>query len=416
MEKLKVGVVGLGGRGYGMMGTLLDMDDIQVVAVCDVYKDRVQKAVEKVETYGNTPKSYSDYRELVKDCDVEVVFVFTAWEAHTKVAIAAMNAGKQTAIEVGGASSIQECWDLVHTSERTGIQCSLLENCCYGRDEMTILNMVKLGLFGELIHCQGGYEHDLRDEIALGHENRHYRFDNYLARDCENYPTHELGPIAKYLDINNGNRMLSLVSMSSKARGLHEWIVENKGADHEHSKLNFNQGDIVTTLIKCANGETITLTLDTTLPRPYSRGGRVQGTKGLWMEDNNSCFFEGTGEGASYAHKWLGFDDYREKYEHPLWKKFRAEGVKGGHDGMDYLSLRSYIESVQNNTTPPMDVYDAASWMAITCLSEQSIAMGSMPVDIPDFTNSKWIKKREVVRSMYCLDEVCNELFDNENN
>lgn len=411
MKKLKAGIVGLGNRGYGMMGTLLDMEDVEVVAVCDVYEDRVQKAIDKVKEYGNEPVGYADYKELVKDANVDAVFVFTAWEAHIKVAIAAMEAGKRAAMEVGGASSLEECWDLVHASERTNIPCSILENCCYGRDELAVLNMVKQGIFGEMIHCKGAYGHDIRDEVGLGIENRHYRYDNYVNRDCENYPTHELGPIAKILNINRGNRMVSLSSMSSKARGMHEWIVAQKGEDHEQAKVEFKQGDVVTTMIKCAGGETIALTLDTTLPRPYSRGGYVQGTKGIWMEDNNSCFFEGHGEGASFAHKWEGFDAYREKYEHPLWKKFLKEGVKGGHDGMDYLVLRGFVESVINGTNPPLDVYDAASWMAITCLSEKSIALGSAAVEIPDFTNSKWIKARPYERSVYCLDEVCEDLF-----
>ena len=200
---------------------------------------------------------------------------------------------KPVGMEVGGAYSLYECWELVRVSEETGVDCMMLENCCYGREEMTILNMIKQGIFGEIVHCQGGYQHDLRSEIAMGIENRHYRFKNYQHRNGQIYPTHEIGPISKYLDINRGNRFLTLTSMSSKAKGLSKWIADNKGTDHEHSKIDYVQGDIVTTMIKCAHGETVLLTHDTSLPRVYSRGGRVQGTKGIWMEDKKSVHIEG---------------------------------------------------------------------------------------------------------------------------
>jgi hypothetical protein len=266
--------------------------------------------------------------------------------------------------------------------------------------------MVKKGLFGELIHCQCGYEHDIRDEVGLGEINRHYRLDNYKNRNGEIYPTHGLGPTAKHLDINRGNRMISLVSMSSKARGMHEWIEANKIRYPEGDPLfqyHFNQGDIATTMIKCAHGETIFLIHDTTLPRPYSRGGRVQGTKGLWMEDNRSVYLENV----SPSHKWESFDKYLETYEHPLWKWFTTEGVRGGHGGMDYLVFRAFIESFDEGKPMPIDVYDGASWMAVTTLSEQSVAMGGAPVCIPDFTNGKWLTFRAKEPTKFSLDGIC---------
>ncbi len=404
---VKLGVVGLGGRGNGLLDTLFCIKNVEIKMICDLYEDRVEKGLEKINS-DETRKAWNctgttNYHEVIANPEVEAVVVFTSWTSHIEIAVATMKAGKRVAMEVGGATSIENCWKLVHTSEDTGVPCMLLENCCYGRYEMAVLNMIKQGVFGEIIHCEGGYEHDLRDEISCGIENRHYRYDHYRFRNGENYPTHELGPIAKHLNINRGNRMLSLVSMASKSRGLHDWIVRNKGEEDPTAQTVFNQGDVVTTMIKCANGETISLRLDTSLPRPYSRGGRVQGTRGIWMEINNSIYLEGV---SPKAHEWEPFDPYFEKYEHPLWVKYQKDGLVGGHDGMDYLVLSAFVESVARQTPPPIDVYDAAAWMCITTLSEQSIALGSAPVAIPDFTDGRWMTREPAQDTIYRLDEI----------
>ncbi len=405
-------IIGLGGRGRGQMKTLLQMPDVKVRVVCDVYKDRIELAQKEAsEIQGFIPDGDTDYRRVVARDDIDAVVVMTSWTTHITICVAAMRAGKRVAMEVGGAASIDECWRLVRTSEETGIPCMLLENCCYNNEEMALLNMVRQGVFGELVHCQGGYEHDLRDEIGNGDIIRHYRQDNFLKRNGELYPTHELGPIAKYLNINRGNRMVSLVAMSSKAAGLKAWLKENR-PDDEITQQPINEGDIVTTLIKCANGETIVLTHDCTSPRPYSRGGRVQGTKGLWMEDNRSIYVEGAkvdpADDSSepiQAHKWAPDAAWMKAYQHPLWKEYEEFGLRGGHGGMDYLVLRAFVESVQNQTAVPIDVYDAAAWMCVTALSEQSIAMGSMPVPVPDFTDGEWIHRKGEVKGRYALDE-----------
>jgi len=265
--------------------------------------------------------------------------------------------------------------------------------------------MVREGLFGELVHVQGGYEHDLRDEIGLGDINRHYRQAHFLNRNAELYPTHELGPIAKYLNLNRGNRMISLISVASKAAGLHAWLQDNRpGTALASSPVH--QGDIVNTIITCANGETILLTHDCTLPRPYSRGGRIQGTKGIWMEDNRSIYIDGRSpvDPSYWTHRWESDAKYMEEFEHPLWKEYEEFGLRGGHGGMDYLVLRAFVESVQNRAEPPIDVYDTASWMCITALSEHSIATGSQSVPIPDFTNGRWLRERPAATGMYSLD------------
>ena len=406
MDSVRVAVVGVSGRGRGLLGLLLGMPDVEVIGVSDLYEDRLARAKQDViEKRGNTPMASTDFRRLLEMKELDAVITPSSWTSHADVCIASMDAGKYAATEVGGATSVEQCWELVRTSERTKKPCMLLENCCYGREELTIFNMVKQGLFGELVHAEGGYQHDLRDEICNGRENRHYRLANYSNRNGEVYPTHELGPIAKCLNINRGNRMLTLTATASKARGLHEWIKNHRGEEYDLFNRQFTMGDVVTTVIKCAHGETITLTHDTSLPRHYSRGNRIEGTKGIWMEDKYAVYLEGV---SPKADVWDSLNNYYEKYEHPLWKWYRTEGVKGGHGGMDYLVLRAYVEAVKAGTQTPIDVYDTAAWMAVTCLSEDSVAMGSMPVAIPDFTNGKWFQREPAVLGKYCLTEVCD--------
>ena len=274
---LKAGVIGLGGRGQDQLYTLHNMKDVQISAVCDVYEDRMQEGMKLAEG----AVGLQDYREMLKMPEIEVVFVFTDWLSHIPIAIDAMKAGKHVAMEVGGAASVEDCWRLVHTAEETGRECMILENCCYGEYEMAALNMIRQGKFGRIMHCEGAYGHDLREEIGYGDLNRHYRQQHFLHRNAELYPTHELGPIAQYLKLGRGNRMTSLCAMASGACGLHEWLQKNR-PDTALAQAQVNEGDIVTTLIACANGETILLSHDCTLPRPYSRRNVVRGTKGCW--------------------------------------------------------------------------------------------------------------------------------------
>lgn len=398
MKELKVGVIGLGARGYDMLHHVIDFP-IKVTAVCDLYEDRVERAADLInEKKGYVPMlKTTDYNELVSSEDVEVVMVFAAWEAHIPAAIAAMKKHKKAvAVEVGGAYSVDQCWELVKTYEETKVPIMMLENCCYGRRELLLLNMVQQGVLGEIVHCDGGYCHDLREEISGGIKNRHYRFRNYKNRNCDNYPTHELGPIARILDINRGNRMISLTSTASKAVGLHEYIKEKHADDEKLMNTVFTQGDVITTVIKCAHGETITLTLDTTLPRYYTRNFCVHGTKGFYDERNDSFAIEGEIPEENewdWKSQWGNADKYAEKYEHPIWKKYLDDGVKEGHGGMDWLLLNDFFTCVAEGNPLPIDVYDMASWMAITPLSEKSVSLGGTAVEIPDFTSGKWHKE-----------------------
>lgn len=414
--KTRLAMIGVSGRGMSQMGLLLAMDDVDIVAVCDLYEDRMQAAADKImQERGTQTKQYADYKEMIRQEELDGVVITSSWDNHIQAAVCAMRYGVYPAMEVGGACSVNECWTLVRASEETGIPCMMLENCCYGREELALLNMVKQGLFGEVVHCEGAYSHDLRAEVSKGEENRHYRLRNYKNRNAELYPTHELGPIAKWLDINRGNRMLTLTATASKARGVNHYAREHQGAGHPNAAAPFNQGDIVTTVIKCAHGETIMLVHDTTLPRPYSRGNVVRGTKGIYMEANASVHIEGlTPDNPNHwdPAAWEPLGNYFEQYDHPVWKEYFKLGVRGGHGGMDYLVLRAYVESLRNGTPPPVDVYDAASWMVITVLSEESIMMGSHPVAIPDFTDGKWLRRDELPAGRYNLDRVCFEAFD----
>ena len=406
MEKFRVGQIGLGGRGMGhLSGIFCERDDVVVTYVCDVYEDRCAAAVKMVEEKnGNTPKSTTNYKEVCESPDVDVVIVTSAWENHIPACVYAMDCGKQVATEVGGAYSIDDCWKLVNTYEKTGIHCMMLENCCYDRNEMMVMKMVREGLFGKIVHCEGGYQHDLRGEVSHGAENRHYRLRNYQNRCCENYPTHELGPIAKILDINRGNRMLKLVSMASGAWGLNAFAEAHDDVDPALRSYPFKQGDVVKTLIQCAHGETICLTLDTTLPRYYNRNFTIRGTKGFFGETENMVYIDG--KCVEFGHdNFNNVAEYRKEWEHPVWKHFEEEGVKGGHGGMDWLVFDAYFSALRDGMVPPIDTYDTAAWMAITPLSEISIANGSMPVDIPDFTRGMWTHRTDKNTGFYALDK-----------
>ena len=410
MRTIKMAVVGLGHRGSWWLGQLLNMEDVEVTAVCDKNEGRMEEGKKKcAEKYGHEVFGSVNWKDVVAYEDSEAVLVTTYWNDHVKVAIGAMKAGKYAAMEVGPAQSMHQCWELVRTSEETGMPCMMLENCCYGREEMTVLNMIKKGLFGELLHCQGGYEHDLREVVnnANIYEREHERAWQYWHRNAELYPTHELGPIMSYLDINRGNRLMTLNAMATKSRGLNKFL-QDRGENPEWADKNYRLGDIVTTTIRTANGETIVLTHDTSSPRPYSRGGRVQGTCGLWMEDLKSVHIEGRSE----PHRWEPMENYWEEFEHPLWKKTKAADFTGGHGGMDWLVMRAFLSAVRNRTQTPIDVYDAATMMAVALLSEESIAQGSATVSIPDFTDGMWLKRDPAVKSIFSLAEVDDSLFE----
>ncbi len=405
MEKIRLGFIGVGGRGKGIAEMLATMPGVEIKSVCDVYGDRVDDTRKSVNAInGDTPKGTTEYREVCEDPEVDAVIITSAWENHIPASVYSMRCGKHTACEVAGAYSIDDCWELIRAYEETSNHCMLLENCCYGRTEMLLLRMIKEGIFGKVVHCEGGYHHDLRDEICYGIKNRHYRLRNYMNRNCENYPTHELGPIAKMLDINRGNRMVTLSSMASGSWGLNEFAKTHDDAPEFLRDYRFVQGDVVKTNIKCAHGEMITLTLDTTLPHHYSRGLVVRGTKASYNEWSDSIFLNEYGEGGN--ERFNNTKQYFEKYEHPVWKNYIENGVTGGHDGFDWLEYLAFFDSIREGQDPPIDTYDMAAWMAITPLSEISIANGGLPVDIPDFTRGQWTYRTDGYTGFYNLNTI----------
>ena len=410
-KTVKIGYIGLGRRGYGMLKRQFSqMDDVEIVMMSDLSEKRLEKARAFLsENTAHKPICTTDYRDIIACPEIDAVVIMTGWSGRPQIAMEAMRAHKYAAIEVGCADTLEECYDVVRTYEETGMPLMMLENCCYGRREMMALNLVKQGLFGELVHCTGGYHHYL-NEIELfkdidEEDIPHYRLAHYRDKNRENYPTHEFGPISKVLSINRGNRVTRLSSFASKAVGIKAYAAEHLGADSPYATADYRQGDIVNTILTTENGETVLLTLDTTVPRAYySRNFSVRGTKGMSTEEGHVVYLAGMPEEIRDNEK-----EMFEKYDHPLHAEYVKKGVKAGHGGMDWLVCRAFIESVKNGTDTPIDVYDTATWLAIGPLSEQSIQNGGAPVEFPDFTNGKWQNREPVTECKYCLDKICTD-------
>lgn len=406
-QKLNIGLIGCGARGQSHLDELCKRADVQVVALADPDAEWAITQSQKILAQYQKPKAkvfsngQQDYLNLLAEKNIDAVIISTPWEWHIPQGIAALEAGKKVGMEVSGAINIQECWDIVKTVEKTGTPLMFLENVCYRRDVMAAMNMAKKGLFGELLHVQGGYQHDLR-AVKLndgkspygrgvefgeqGFSESKWRTLHSVKRNGELYPTHGLGPIAMMTDINRGNRLISLSSIATKARGLHKYIADQAGLDHPNAKVNFKLGDVVTTLLTCENGETMMLSHDTSSPRPYSLNFRVQGTNGLWMDDLNQLHIEGK----TKPHQWESADNWFKEYDHPLWVKYATSAAESGHGGMDFFVLNAFVECCKNNEEFPLDVYDLATWSVITPLSEQSVAEGGTRKEIPDFTQGRY--------------------------
>jgi len=410
-SKVKLGFIGTGLRGQSHLALALRRSDVDVVAICDIDERMLKMADAIIQKSGKAkPKVFTGdnyaYRKLLEMKDLDGIIIATPWEWHTPMILDSLAAGiKYVGTEVILGITLQEHWDVVKAAEQHKANVMMLENVCYRRDVMSVLNMVRQGVFGEIIHLQGGYQHDLRgvklnDGMTAygsgaefgekGFSEAHWRTDHSVHRNGDLYPTHGVGPVAMMIDINRGNRFLSLCSFASKSRGLHNYIVKKGGPDHPNARVQFNLGDVVTTNIKCANGETILLQHDTSLPRPYSLGFRVQGTNGLWMDVNHGIYVEGV----SKNEQWDAAQQWYDKYDHPLWQRWSKETEGAGHGGMDFFVLHAFVESIKRGQPTPMDVYDAAAWSAIVPLSESSIEAGNERVEFPDFTGGQWMYRK----------------------
>ena len=413
-EKLKVGIIGVGLRGQNHLDLVLRRKDVEVVAICDIDERMLKMSKDIITKSGKTmPEIYTGdpyaWRKMLDKKGIEAIIIATPWEWHKPMIIESVESGiKYVGSEVCIGITLQDHWDVVQAAEKHKAHVMMLENVCYRRDVMAVLNMVRQGMFGEIIHLQGGYQHDLRevkfnngiDPYGKGVEfgekgfsEARWRTNHSVHRNGDLYPTHGIGPVAHYVNINRGNRFINLSSFSTKSRGLHNHIVKKGGENHPNAKVNFKLGDVVTTSISCANGETVLLQHDTNLPRPYSLGFRVQGTEGIWMDVNKSLYIEGK---TAKAHQWEDQKAWLDKYDHPLWKKYGSDAEGAGHGGMDFFVVHTFIESAKRKMPTQMDVYDAAAWSAITPLSEQSIELGNEKVAFPDFTGGQWMYRKPV--------------------
>jgi predicted dehydrogenase len=392
-KSVRLGIIGTGARGNGLLGNLLQFQGVDVRAVCDLLPDRAQNAAQRVEQHsGRRPEVYvgseTVWEKLLARADLDAVIIATPWDWHGRMAAAAMRAGKYPGVEVPAAITLQECWDLVRTSEKTGIPCMMLENVCYFQRVLSLLRMVREGVFGDILHCEAGYQHDCRFLMFDSQGKLTWRGRHSATMNGNLYPTHAVGPVAQWMNINRGDRFVSLVSMSTPAHGLKRYAAEKLGPNHELARRDYAQGDINTTLLKTANGLTVTLYYNILSPRPYDLILRLQGDKGIYLDTNNSISLEQAGKA---SEQWEPFEPYQQKYAHPLWQALASEAAKSaGHEGAEYLMFHDFLKSVRRRGPAPQNVYDAATWSAVVPLSIESVAHGGKPIDFPDFTHGQW--------------------------
>jgi predicted dehydrogenase len=412
-KKARLAFIGVGMRGAGLLKETVAQGLSEIVAVSDINETAIGNAKQIIKEYGLKEPDYylkeNDFEKIVTRDDVDGVIIATPWKWHLPISVASLKAGKHTGCEVLAGLTVPEIWELVNVQEKNGAPYMMLENVCYRRDVMAVLNMARKNLFGEITYAECGYQHDLREVIfndgvhnmmGLGVEfgekginEARWRTQNYIGRNGDLYPTHGIGPISNMLDITRGNQFAQLVSMASPANSLHQYIVDKGGANHPNAKVKFKCGDVVTTLIKCVNGEVIKMTFDTSSPRPYSLGFRIQGSEGIWTDDVQGIYLQ---KQAPKPHEYEPVQKFINEYDHPYWKKHGLKAESSGHGGMDYFIIREFVDCVANKKPFLMDVYDAAAWSALSPLSEKSIAKNSQPILIPDFTRGKWKKRKPV--------------------
>ena len=394
---LRIGFVGVGARGTALLELLLKLGGVQVPAIADIDENNLRRAQAAVEKHGQPrPEGYSrgttDFQRLCGRNDLDLVLTATPWQWHTPVAVAAMKAGKHAATEIPAAVTVEECWELVETAEKTGRHCAMLENECYARNNLLVFNLIRSGLLGEPMFAEAGYMHDLR---SAQFEATPWLLEESKRRNGNLYPTHPVGPIAWWMDITRGDNFTFLVSMSSKSGGLHEYAAKKFGAGDARSQAQFALGDVNTTLLRTEQGRSVSLYFETSTPRPKEQLIGIQGNKGVYSGMEDKIFIDGRSnkaEGPNWLHNpaWEEMAAYRETYEHRLWKAHGAQAQGTAHGGTDYMVAWRFLKSFREGKAPDIDVYDAATWSAIAPLSEKSVAARSRPVDVPDFTRGKW--------------------------
>ena len=401
-DNVRLGVIGTGGRGNALIDNFSAMPEVRIAALCDKDRDKALRTQAKLERAGKLPVApglYTDgehaFEAMVKRDDLDLVVVATPWIWHTPMALAAMKAGKHVAVEVPAARTLEECWQLVDTSEATRRHCIQLENCCYGENELMVLNMVRAGLFGELTHGAGAYNHDLRSLLFSDQGEGLWRRFEHLNRNGNLYPTHGLGPVAHYMNINRGDRFEYMVSMSSLVASLPAYRKEHLAANDPKQKEIYHEGDLNISLIRTNKGRVITLEHNTSSPQPYDRINLIAGAKGIFRDYPPRVYLDGDPK-----EDFGPLDPYKAKYEHTYWKETGELARKlGGHGGMDFVMAYRLAKCMREGKPPDIDVYDAAAWSAPGPLSEASVAKGSAPVQFPDFTRGKWREERPVLEN-----------------
>lgn len=405
IDTVRIAIIGLGMRGIGAVHRFSFIEEARIVALSDVVPESVDRAQKTLAEMGRPAATgYVEpdaWKEICQRTDVDLVYICTHWDLHTPMALFAMEHGKHVALEVPAALTIEECWQLVNTAERTRRHMMMLENCNYDFFEMATLNMAQQGLFGEIVHAEGAYIHDLRsmlfaEEGERGHYWDMWRLKHNAVKSGNLYPTHGIGAIAHALNIHRGDRMEYLVSISSNQFGLTEYAKDKFGEESDYAKGEYKRGDMNTTIIKTAKGKTIMLQHDVTSPRPYSRIHMLSGTKGFAQK------WPRTGIALEpNSHHFLPDEEFQallKEYEHPIVKEVGEKAKQvGGHGGMDFIMDYRLIYCLHHGLPLDQDVYDAAEWSAIVELSQISTANNGMPVQVPDFTRGAW-QELETVR------------------
>lgn len=397
LERVRVGFIGMGARGPTHLAHCLVLEGVEVVAVCDTHIPSAEKGRKMCTDAGKpAPVLYTngpdDYKRMLQRDDIDVVYISTPWEDHTRMAIDTMRSGKHALVEVPLAYTVEDLWAIVDVAEETQRHCMMLENVNYGREELLVLHMCRLGLFGELLHGEAAYIHDLRWQMKeIEHGTGSWRTYHYTKRNGNLYPTHGLGPVAHYMNINRGDRLDFMTSVSSPARARAEYARAEFPAGHERRSLKFVCGDINTTICKTVKGKTLMIQWDEQLPRPYTRHNLIQGSRGVWAGFPGRVVIEGQTESTESWVQGSALGEWYEKYDHPLWKKLAEEAVRnGGHGGMDFIMNWRIMTCLRNGEPLDQDVYDGAIWSVIGPLSEWSIANRGQSIDVPDFTRGEW--------------------------
>ncbi|MCL1146752.1 Gfo/Idh/MocA family oxidoreductase [Shewanella marinintestina] len=396
MATVRVGFIGVGQRGSGHVKHFCHLEGVEIKAICDTDESVLDKSIEFVQAQGlPRPGRYTDnehaYKKLLSRDDIDIVIISTPWEWHAPMAIDTMESGKHAFVEVPLALTVEECWQIIDTAERTRKNCMMMENVNYGRDELMVLNMVRQGVFGELLHGEAAYIHELRWQMKeIDRKTGSWRTGWHAKRNGNLYPTHGLGPVSQYMNINRGDRFDYLTSMSSPALGRALYAEREFPSEHQRNQLNYINGDMNTSLIKTVNGRSIMVQHDTTTPRPYSRHNLIQGTNGVFAGFPNRIAIEQGG--SSNFHKWdMDMENWYAKYDHPLWLQMGKEAERnGGHGGMDFLMLWRMVYCLRNGEPLDQDVYDGAAWSVVNILSEESVNNRSNSVNFPDFTRGAW--------------------------